>query len=36
MRTFEEQWRYLVFNSLTGKVERIDAIGLACIQLPED
>ena len=32
----EEQWRYLVFNSLTGKVERIDAIGLACIQLPED
>ncbi len=31
----EEQWRYLVFNSLTGKVERIDAIGLACIQLPE-
>ena len=32
----EEQWRYLVFNSLTGKIERIDAIGLACIQLPED
>ena len=25
-----------MFNSLTGKVERIDAIGLACIQLPED
>ncbi len=32
----EEQWRYLVFNSLTCKVERIDAIGLACVQLPED
>ncbi|MGK8438492.1 DNA repair ATPase [Ectopseudomonas hydrolytica] len=32
----EEQWRYLVFNSLTNKVERIDAIGLACVQLPED
>ena len=32
----EERWRYLVFNSLTRKVERIDAIGQACIQLPED
>ncbi|SDU86642.1 DNA repair ATPase [Pseudomonas sihuiensis] len=32
----EEQWRYLVFNSLTNQVERIDAIGLACVQLPED
>ncbi|MEX6501205.1 DNA repair ATPase [Pseudomonas zhanjiangensis] len=32
----EEQWRYLVFNGLTRKVERIDAIGLACVQLPED
>lgn len=32
----EETWRYLVFNSLTRKVERIDAIGLACVQLPED
>ena len=32
----EEQWRYLVFNTLTQKVQRIDAIGLACIQLPED
>ena len=32
----EEQWRYLVFNCLTRKVERIDAIGLACVQLPED
>ena len=32
----EEQWRYLVFNGLTRKVKRIDAIGLACVQLPED
>lgn len=32
----EEQWRYLVFNTLTGKVIRNDAIGLACRQLPED
>ncbi|MGO4778333.1 DNA repair ATPase, partial [Lysobacter sp. 2RAB21] len=31
-----EQWRYLVFNTLTRKVLRLDAIGLACIQLPED
>ena len=32
----EEQWRYLVFNGLTRQVERIDAIGQACVQLPED
>jgi len=32
----EEQWRYLVFNTLTRKVVRLDEIGLACIQLPED
>ncbi|WP_238945227.1 DNA repair ATPase [Allofranklinella schreckenbergeri] len=32
----EQQWRYLVYNTLTQKVQRIDAIGLACIQLPED
>lgn len=32
----EEQWRYLVFNALTRKVVRIDEIGLACIQLPDD
>ncbi|MGH8079544.1 MAG: DNA repair ATPase [Lysobacter sp.] len=32
----EEQWRYLVFNTLTRKVLRLDALGLACIQLPED
>ncbi|WP_240639584.1 DNA repair ATPase [Pseudofulvimonas gallinarii] len=32
----ETQWRHLVFNTLTRKVERIDAIGQSCIQLPED
>ena len=31
----EEAWRYLVFNSLTSAVLRIDNIGLACQQLPE-
>ncbi|MED5617711.1 DNA repair ATPase [Ideonella sp. BN130291] len=28
--------RYLVFNTRTQKVERIDAIGASCVQLPED
>ena len=32
----EEQWRYLAYNTLTRKVQRIDQMGLACIQLPED
>ncbi len=32
----EEQWRYLIFNTLTEAVLRIDAIGQSCIQLPED
>ncbi|HJX28128.1 MAG TPA: DNA repair ATPase, partial [Thermoanaerobaculia bacterium] len=32
----EEAWRYLVFNTLTKQVARIDAIGQACVQLPED
>jgi len=32
----EEHWRYLVYNTLTQKVERIDAIGQACVQLPND
>ncbi len=32
----EQQWRHLVFNTLTRKVLRIDAIGQACVQLPED
>ncbi len=31
----EENWRYLVFNTLTQDVKRIDNIGLACQQLPE-
>lgn len=32
----ESRWRHLVFNTLTRRVERIDAIGQSCIQLPED
>lgn len=32
----ESVTRYLVFNSRTQQVERIDAIGGSCIQLPED
>jgi len=32
----EDSYRYLVFNSLTQAITRIDAIGLACQQLPED
>ncbi len=32
----EKNYRYLVFNTRTQKVDRIDAIGLACISLPED
>jgi hypothetical protein len=32
----ETVWRYLVFNTLTKQVNRIDAIGQACVQLPED
>jgi hypothetical protein len=32
----EEDWRYLVYNTLTRRVQRIDAIGQACVQLPED
>ncbi len=32
----EDHWRYLVFNTRSKRVARIDAIGLACIQLPED
>ncbi|MEM6454333.1 MAG: DNA repair ATPase [Acidobacteriota bacterium] len=32
----EETWRYLVFNIRTRDVRRIDAIGRACVQLPED
>ncbi|HSF15399.1 MAG TPA: DNA repair ATPase [Vicinamibacteria bacterium] len=32
----EHEWRYLVFNTRTKRVDRIDAIGQACVQLPED
>ncbi len=32
----EENFRYLVFNRNTQDVQRIDAIGGACLQLPED
>ena len=32
----EEQWRHFVFNKRTQRVQRIDAIGQACISLPED
>lgn len=32
----EKTTRYLVFNTRTKNVNRIDAIGLACVSLPED
>ncbi|MGR8929950.1 MAG: DNA repair ATPase, partial [Gammaproteobacteria bacterium] len=32
----ENDYRYLVFNTLTQQVNRIDAIGFSCVQLPED
>ncbi|MDP9191488.1 MAG: DNA repair ATPase [Acidobacteriota bacterium] len=32
----EKSWRHYVFNRRTKSVKRIDAIGHACIQLPED
>lgn len=32
----EKTYRYLVFNSRTNQVKRIDVIGLACVSLPED
>lgn len=32
----ESQTRYLVYNSRTQQVQRIDAIGNACVSLPED
>jgi ATPase involved in DNA repair/ATPase family associated with various cellular activities (AAA) len=32
----ESAWRHLVYNTLTRSVHRIDAIGQACVQLPED
>ncbi|HEV2146765.1 MAG TPA: DNA repair ATPase [Longimicrobiaceae bacterium] len=32
----ETAWRGFVFNTLTGRVQRVDAIVQACVQLPED
>ena len=32
----EQQWRFLIFNSLTQSVLRMDAMGESCVQLPED
>ena len=32
----EDIWRYFIFNTVTNSVERIDAIGHSCVQLPED
>ncbi|ALU45202.1 DNA repair ATPase [Pseudoalteromonas rubra] len=32
----EKQWRYFVYNCRTQQVLRQDAIGQACVQLPED
>ena len=37
IRPYREQTtRYLVFNQRTQQVTRIDALGLSCVQLPED
>lgn len=32
----ESKWRGLIFNTVTRKVVRMDAINQACVQLPED
>ncbi|MFK8010831.1 MAG: DNA repair ATPase, partial [Marinicellaceae bacterium] len=32
----EEKWRYFVYNSRNDEVLRIDSIGHACLQLPND
>ena len=32
----EESWRYLIYNTMTQAVLRVDAIGESCVQLPED
>lgn len=31
----ENSWRYFVFNTLTKSVERLDALGQSCVQLPD-
>lgn len=32
----ESETRYLIFNTLTQSVKRVDALGQSCVQLPED
>ena len=32
----EQHWRGLIYNTITGKIVRNDAIVQACVQLPED
>ena len=32
----EEQWRYLIFNTMTQTVVRMDQLGNSCVQLPEN
>ena len=32
----EKDWRYFIYNTRTEQVKRIDELGDACIQLPED
>ncbi|MFT4705709.1 MAG: MoxR-like ATPase, partial [Bradymonadia bacterium] len=32
----EDEWRYLIFNTRTKDVQRVDAIGVSCLTLPED
>ena len=32
----EDEWRYLIFNTMTDTVLRVDEIGQSCVQLPED
>ncbi len=32
----ETEWRFFVFNTVTQSIDRIDAIGASCVQLPED
>ncbi|MBL8921614.1 MAG: DNA repair ATPase [Myxococcaceae bacterium] len=32
----EEKYRYLVFNTRSSTVARVDPIGVSCVQLPED
>ncbi|MFI8910349.1 DNA repair ATPase [Streptomyces sp. NPDC053513] len=36
VRPYKEDVRHLVLNTLTGAVVRLDAIGQACLRLPED